>query len=610
MESLFITVLNMSFTGSILIVFVLITRLLLKKAPKIYSYLLWLVPMFRLICPFSIESAYSLIPANPQPIPTDIGLSAAPHINTGIAALNSNINASLPVPDAACSVNPLQILLAIGCLVWIAGIALITVYTLASYIKLKITLLSHSTNTEKNIYTCSKTDIPFVMGIFNPKIYLPANLDNAEREFIILHEKTHIKRLDYIVKFIGWLIRTLHWFNPLIWLAYSLMEKDMEMSCDETVIAKADADIKQAYSGTLLHFSALKSRNRLPVAFGNTNIKDRIKNILSFKKPPVIIAGLLIISVVVFGLACMLSPKQTPIDTPVDTLEQVISSKYTESDFYALIADEANITVIRKEDFTDWLNTVDLSEIEKPPHIDELTSDFIIYAADNEFKIYSDCTMSAKLDNCLHYYTISKDNYDQLFFYYAIRSNVYPYGSKQQPDNYIYTGDDPLLRLAYATEMSIIPDEGFKVASIKLFNYSLEDNKLKIFVIVYEETYKVNENEVILAGGSVRCKAITFTGSTVQKNGLIDINNFTSYPAQIVNASDGSYWKSSIEQFCTTPVTNKKIQGLADKITAYYSDYTELQQMQREHLVQTLNESGFKDMYLATEYDNSREKLN
>ena len=621
MYSLFISVLNMSFTGSLLIMLVLIARLPLKKVPKIYSYLLWLVPMLRLVFPFSIESAYSLIPANPQPIPRDIAISPKPQINTGITILNNNANAYLTDYPISDRVNTLQVFITTGCIVWLLGVAAIIIYNFISYIRLKLMLLSHSKNIGNNIYVCDKINIPFVLGMLCPKIYLPSSLAEDEQSFIILHEKTHIKRLDYIVKFIYWLIRTLHWFNPIIWAAYRLMERDMEMSCDEAVIAKSKKDIKTEYSSSLLHFASAKVDSKLPVAFGNANVKDRIKNIISYKKPPFIVVILLIIAVGVFGLVCMLSPKQAPVDLSEQTtaevseqtvapIQQEISAEQTDNYFYTLISDENQITTIRKEDFTDWLNSLSFTEIEKPPHIDEITSDYIVYATDREYKIYSDYTLSVKSENEQHYYTITKENYDKLFFYFAIRSNVSPYGSKEKPDSFKYTGDDPLLQLAYGTEMSSAPENGFKVTSIKLFDYSLEENKLKIFVTVYDETYTINEKEVMCVGGSVMCKAITFTGNTVQQGGYIDVNNYISNPAEVVNSSDGSLWQPSIEAFCTTPITGKKIEGLANKIIRHYSDYSDLQRLQREHLIQTLNENGFKDMYLVTTYDNSREKLN
>lgn len=333
MQSLFIQILNMSITGSIIILFVLAARLILRKAPKIYSYILWLIPFFRLICPFSIESIYSLIPVNSQPIPQDIAMAQIPEIDTGIAAVNNAVNTSLPAPAPTASVNPMQIWLTIGEGLWLLGIAVMVLYTLISYIILLVRLYESSGHTGGGIYIADNIEIPFVMGIFKPRIYIPSGLSRDEREFIILHERTHIKRHDYIFKLIGWIILTIHWFNPLVHLAYRLMEKDMEMSCDEAVISKAEGDIKKAYSSSLLYFSQAKYKNRLPVAFGLCDIKSRVKNILSYKKPPVIIAAVLVVAVGIFGAVCMISPEREIQQTTFPIYDTAFNGKWKITDY-------------------------------------------------------------------------------------------------------------------------------------------------------------------------------------------------------------------------------------------------------------------------------------
>ena len=282
MDRLFLQILNMSITASYVILFVIVARLFLKKIPKIFSYTLWLVVLFRLICPFSFESIFSLIPFNTQTVPQNIMYSQTPQIDSGITIIDQVVNNSLPVPIA--SVNPMQIWITLGGAVWMLGIGVLLAYgiftTLKLYLKLKSTRLISD-----NIYETGVIKTPFVFGLIKPKIYLPTSLSENERAYIIKHEQTHIKRLDHIIKPFAFLILCIHWFNPLVWVAFLLMEEDMELSCDESVIKQMGSNIKKDYSTSLLSLSTgRRVVGGCPLAFGENNTKGRIKNILSYKK--------------------------------------------------------------------------------------------------------------------------------------------------------------------------------------------------------------------------------------------------------------------------------------------------------------------------------------
>jgi len=323
MNVLFLTVLNMSLTGAFVIAVICLARLLLKRAPKLISYCLWAVAGFRLVFPFTIERVWSLIPFRAQPIPTDIGappvpvspppaagnvVSDAAH-NAGSAlppAVAPGIEAAAPELGAvAAYTNPLQFWTNLGATVWLIGLVGFILYGIISYLflrrKMQGAVLLHD-----NVYEASQIQTPFVLGVFAPKIYLPQGLSASEREYIILHEQTHIKRFDHIIKFAAYFILCLHWFNPLAWVAFLLMCVDMEMACDEQVLRVLGTETKTSYSMTLV---TLASNRRLiagaPLAFGEGGIKERVKNILKFKKVSrfVTIAAIALVVALTLGFA-------------------------------------------------------------------------------------------------------------------------------------------------------------------------------------------------------------------------------------------------------------------------------------------------------------------
>lgn len=308
MEELFLSVLNMSLTASYVIIFVMLARLPLKKAPKVISYALWAVVAFRLLCPFSFESMFSLLPASTAPIPQDIAYQQNPQINSGITVVDTFVNNALPSPSAAGSVNPLQIYTQIGAFIWILGIAMMLVYSITSVLILKIRLKSNK-HTERNIYEDNNLKTPFVLGIFRPIIYIPAGLTIEEKSYIITHEQTHIRRFDHIIKPFAFLVLSMHWFNPLAWIAFLLMSTDMELSCDEKVIKEMGDKIKKPYAESLLSLALGKPiLNGSPLAFGEGNVKGRIRNVLNYKKPTFWLLAAIVITVIAVGIGLLSNP--------------------------------------------------------------------------------------------------------------------------------------------------------------------------------------------------------------------------------------------------------------------------------------------------------------
>lgn len=334
MSELFLTILNMSLTASYVIIFVILIRLALQKAPKVISYALWAVVAFRLVIPFSFDSVFSLLPQAATPIPHDIIYQHKPQINSGILSVNTIVNEVLPSPIIGDSVNPMQIYIEIGAYIWMIGIITLLAYSLVSIFRLK-KQLKNAQLIEQNIYVADNLKTPFVLGFINPKIYLPVGLGKEEWQYILLHEQTHIYRNDHITKIIAFIILTIHWFNPLVWIAFMLMSMDMELSCDERVLKEMNVDIKKSYANSLL---ILATGRRIltgsPLAFGEGNVKWRIKNVLNYKKPKFWVVAISIIGVLAVGIGLIANPKTVTLNTAannfsLESLDRVTFGTFT-----------------------------------------------------------------------------------------------------------------------------------------------------------------------------------------------------------------------------------------------------------------------------------------
>lgn len=311
LPALFFKVLNMSITTSYVILFVIVARFFLKKAPKIFPYTLWAVVLFRLLCPFSFSSAFSFLKAiapssgKMEYLPSRVGMMGQPQIETGIGQVNSVINSSLPAVTPYASADPMQIIMFILSVIWVLGVLILVIYSVSSYFLLK-QKVSTAILLQDNIFECENITTPFVLGIINPKIYLPIGLSETEKSFILRHEQTHIRRRDHIIKPFSFLVLCVHWFNPLVWLSFVLMSRDMEMSCDEQVIKELGAEIKKYYSASLLALAVNRGViGGSPLSFGETGVKERIKNVLKYQRPAlgVIVAGVIVVAFLGMGLS-------------------------------------------------------------------------------------------------------------------------------------------------------------------------------------------------------------------------------------------------------------------------------------------------------------------
>ena len=326
MEALFLKILNMSITGAYVIVAVVLVRLLLARMPKRYAYWLWSVVLFRLVCPVSLPSVFSLFRIKPfdmtiaqskgtamlRYIPENIGTMPSPEMTVGIPVMNSVIRGSLPDATPYASINPMQGWILLGTMLWTAGLALFLAYNLYTYFTLKRRMAT-AVRLEGNVYESDAIRSPFLLGFHKPRIYIPFGMNEGERACILAHERMHLKRKDHLVKTAAFLVLVLHWFNPFVWLAYNLMAKDMEMRCDELVLKGSAPQAVKAYGTALVSFAA--NRRFLvasPLAFGETGIRERVRNVLRNRTLPkwAALAVLLVCAGTV--AACATNPLKLP----------------------------------------------------------------------------------------------------------------------------------------------------------------------------------------------------------------------------------------------------------------------------------------------------------
>ena len=354
MNEFFLKLLNMNISASWIILVVLVLRLLLKKAPKWINVLLWGIVAVRLICPFTIESVMSLMPSAETINPHTI--TSTPTINIGIPSINNTLNPiiqeSTIVVSQEESINIFQLLISVFSKVWIAGIGLMLTYSVISYIRIK-RKIGTAVLLRDNIYQSETVVSPFVLGIIKPKIYLPFNICAQDMEPVIIHEQAHIHRKDYLWKPLGFLLLTLHWFNPLVWLGYILLCRDIEVACDERAIKEMTTEQRADYSQALLACSVNRRMiSACPIAFGEVNVKNRIKSVLNYKKPTFWIIIVAIIASIVVA-ACFLT---NPVNSKDSTDDNMTTVENKPKD------DEVN-TEIKTDAHTDTNTSIDISEL-------------------------------------------------------------------------------------------------------------------------------------------------------------------------------------------------------------------------------------------------------
>ncbi len=349
LTDLFLKVLNMSISASWLVLAVLFLRFLLKRAPRGIPVLLWGIVALRLMAPFSIESDFSLVPSV-QTVSPEIMMDWTPQIDTGVPVLNAAVNPVITeafAPDPAASANPLQILIPIASLIWLAGVALLLIYTLGSCWLLG-RKVSTAVRLRYNIFQSDYVTTPFVLGIGKPRIYLPFSMSEEDIIYVVAHEKAHIRRHDHWWKPLGFLLLTIHWFNPVMWLAYRLFSRDVELACDESVIETMNNDQRADYAQALLSCSVnRRSGAACPLAFGEVGVKARIRSVMHYRKPAFWISLTALLLCLAAAVCFLTDPKKEdilPVLSSTEAVEELVTETVILEESEANTEDHENVS--------------------------------------------------------------------------------------------------------------------------------------------------------------------------------------------------------------------------------------------------------------------------
>ena len=337
MAAVFLKLLNLSISASWLVLAVLVLRLVSKRSPKWMNVLLWGIVALRLVLPFSVESALSLIPSAETVSPAVVQFDPAPTITSGVKIIDNAVNPSLSEHFAAAplaSVNPLYVWTYLAGWVWLIGLGVMLLYALASYLRLR-RRVSVSLCVRENIYLCDAISSPFILGVVKPRIYLPSGLDEVQRQNVLSHERAHLARRDHWWKPLGFALLAVYWFNPVLWLAYTLLCRDIELACDERVIRTMDESAVKTYSTVLLACSMpRKAVITCPLAFGEIGVKERVRNALHYKKPAFWVVAASVAVCIVVAVCFLTNP-------PTDTDAVGLVGFHREQVTYADVTDES-----------------------------------------------------------------------------------------------------------------------------------------------------------------------------------------------------------------------------------------------------------------------------
>lgn len=357
MGEIFLKVLNMGLTASWLILAAVVLRFFLKKAPKWISCLLWGLVAFKLICPFTVESAFSLIPSS-EPLPGKIMNENTFRVDTGIGFVDTPVNEYLGdhyyegITVPADSGNRVMNVLAV---IWIAGVIAMILYSFISFYRLyRITRVS--VRREENIFRCDRIDTPFILGIVSPRIYLPSGMEEGQVEYVIAHEQAHLKRRDHWWKPAGFLILSVYWFQPLCWVSYLLLCRDIELACDEKVIRTLGGENKKAYAEALLFCSVRQNAvAACPLAFGEVGVKERVKNVLHYKKPAFWIVLAALLCCITAAVCFLTNPKEKGESTShTEETAAYMEDVRMRAEWYANTAYQAAVDGPDNYDYRTW----------------------------------------------------------------------------------------------------------------------------------------------------------------------------------------------------------------------------------------------------------------
>lgn len=465
MEALFFKLLDMSITASYITLVIVIFRFVFKRAPKWITCFLWMLVGFRLLLPFSVESVISLAPD--ADISKSIIKSIAPNIS--VDSLQSEvvhssgkdvISLSQASVEISNSVENFGVIRVVS-FIWMIGVVLMLLYMVNSYIKTYKRVKSSMQITD-NVFVCDAINTPFIFGIFRPRIYLPSSMSKDEVEYVILHERAHILRYDHFSKFIGFILLSVYWFNPIIWLAYMLLCRDIEFACDQRVIKEFSTEQRKKYTSVLLNCSIPKKMiTACPLAFGEVGVKNRIKTILNFKRPAawIIVVSLTVSAIVIVCLLTnpisesKLSLGQDEITlSPIEILYHNhlnTMSDYTPEDIPHCRVDEDNNLYHFDKYGTEWEFYSEMQKTEISD--DNFQSRFLLTQNDKIGTLDSDAILSIMHNNKTVYEAYRDNGEGFISFYMLLEQNdgtfYVVYGNRDLQAASVL--EDPALRNGY-----------------------------------------------------------------------------------------------------------------------------------------------------------------
>lgn len=313
MSDVFLKLLNMSIAASWGIAAAIALRLILRRAPKWLLCVLWAIVALRLVCPFSFESMFSLMPSAETISPAAVWHIGASAIDTEVPiagdALNAVIGDSI-APAPGDSANPLQMWIFVGSIVWIIGLAALLSYALSGLLRIR-RRVEEGVLLFGNVYLCDAVGSPFVLGLIRPRIYLPSDMEEMQMEYVLAHERAHLKRKDHWWKVLGYMLLAVYWFNPFVWIAYLLLCQDIELACDEKAVRDMDMAGRKSYAKALVACS-MKGHMAMayPLAFGEVGVKERVRTVLNDRKPAFWLILAAVVACVVLAVCFLTAPKK------------------------------------------------------------------------------------------------------------------------------------------------------------------------------------------------------------------------------------------------------------------------------------------------------------
>lgn len=377
MGNVFLKLVNMGIAAGWLVAVVLILRLLLKKAPKSVNCLLWAIVGLRLVMPFSLESVLSLIPST-ETIQAS-AYQGRPYIQSGVSVVDKPVNEYLAgryYEGVAVQADNFSDIITYAAAAWLAGMAVMLLYGLLSYVRLRRrvepSIQCHLCLPDfgkemhgEHVYCCDNIDTPFILGVWKPRIYLPSGMGKEQMKYVLLHENAHLRRKDHWWKPLGFVLLSVYWFHPLVWAAYMLLCRDIELACDERAVRDMDLHARKGYSQALLSCSVRGRRlAACPLAFGEVGVKDRIKSVLSYKKPAFWVMAVSVIACIAAALCFLTNPtddEQQSQHVAANGDSGSIQSDGKQQSQY--MADNRNSDSIRIDGMSHWLERLELPQV-------------------------------------------------------------------------------------------------------------------------------------------------------------------------------------------------------------------------------------------------------